>query len=93
MPSTVGIDETERFRRRSTRAPRVVAAALGCLVLAVQPRGERTQDNHRDRDRPRAASPTREQAQRGGARRARGRPSSRATAMLGPVTLNTSASR
>ncbi|HWI00385.1 MAG TPA: hypothetical protein VNT27_08630 [Propionibacteriaceae bacterium] len=34
MPSTVGIDETERFRRRSTRAPRIVAAALGCLVLA-----------------------------------------------------------
>ena len=34
MPSTVGIGETERFRRRTTRAPRVVAAALGCLVLA-----------------------------------------------------------
>ena len=32
MPSTVGV--TERAWRKSALAPRVVAAALGCLVLA-----------------------------------------------------------
>jgi hypothetical protein len=34
MPSSAGINETERPCRTSTRAPWVVAAALGCLVLA-----------------------------------------------------------
>ena len=32
MPSTVGV--TERACRQSARVPRIVAAALGCLVLA-----------------------------------------------------------
>jgi hypothetical protein len=32
MPSTVGV--TERACRNSARVPRIVAAALGCLVLA-----------------------------------------------------------
>lgn len=34
MPGTVRINDIERFRSRSTRARLVVAAALGCLVLA-----------------------------------------------------------
>ena len=34
MPSTVGITKTGRACRKSTRAPRVVATALGCLVLS-----------------------------------------------------------
>ena len=34
MPGTVGITKTGRACRKSTRAPRVVAMALGCLVLA-----------------------------------------------------------
>ena len=34
MPSTVDITKTGRACRKSTRAPRVVAMALGCLVLA-----------------------------------------------------------
>lgn len=34
MPSTVGITKAGRACRKSTRAPRVVAMALGCLVLS-----------------------------------------------------------